>query len=95
MKPDNLVQFNGINNGTVIAGTLQHTGSEPMGDIARELCALIARSLKGMDMDAQIAARARIKAALEGEGLAATPPALGPSPGPAPKSGAHCRPYGH
>ena len=39
-----------------------------VGDIARELCGLIAERLEGKDMDQQIAIRTRVKAALEGEG---------------------------
>ena len=39
----------------------------PVGDIARELCGLIAERLEGKKMDEQIAFYNRVKAAVEGE----------------------------
>lgn len=56
---------NVINSGEV--GNIFQT-AEPtpqQGDIARDLFGLITRRLEGMDMDAQIALRARVKAALD------------------------------
>lgn len=60
------VNVNGVNNGTVKAcgGPPCPKTEKPMGDIARELCELIATQLEGKDMDIQIAVRAQVKAAL-------------------------------
>lgn len=63
-------QTGGVNHGTV-AGVVHAAPAVQAvvggGDIARELCGLIARRLEGMSMDEQIAFRARVKKALEGE----------------------------
>lgn len=59
---------NGVNNGTVkVCGgpPCPRTEEPKMGDIARELCGLIAERLAGKDMDQQIELRARVKRALE------------------------------
>lgn len=57
---------NVINSGEV-GNIIQTTEAAPpqRGDIARDLCDMIARRLEGLDMDGQIALRARVKAALE------------------------------
>lgn len=60
------VNVNGVNNGTVKAcgGPPCPKTEKPMGDIARELCEMIATQLEGKNMDIQIAVRAQVKAAL-------------------------------
>ena len=59
---------NGVNNGTVKAcggPPCPKTESPQMGDIARELCEMIAKQLEGKNMDIQIAVRTKVKAALK------------------------------
>lgn len=58
------VNHSTVTNNSVVAGIVQ-TAPVPTGDIARELCGLIAERLAGKDMDEQIELRARVKRALE------------------------------
>lgn len=58
-------QNGGVNNVTM-QGIFQTAEPDPIrGDITRDLCAAIARRMEGLDIDAQIALRARVKAALD------------------------------
>lgn len=61
----------GVNHGTVAqvvnAAPSPAVQAAPVGDIARELCGLIAERLEGKKMDEQIAFYNRVKAAVEGE----------------------------
>lgn len=50
-------------NNVAVTGVLAASGAG--GDISRDLCAAIARRMEGLGIDAQIALRARVKAALE------------------------------
>lgn len=60
-------QNGGVNHGTV-AGIVQAAPVVPVaGDIARELCGLIAERLEGKNMDQQIELRAKVKRVLEEE----------------------------
>ena len=61
----------GVNQGTVSqvvhAAPVVSSPGPVVGDIARELCGLIAERLEGKKMDEQIAFYNRVKAAVEGE----------------------------
>lgn len=58
---------NGVNNGAVVGIVSAAARLHITGDIARELCGLIAERLEGKNMDQQIELRAKVKRVLEEE----------------------------
>ena len=68
-----VAQTGGVNNGTVTVAGVVNAAIAPAvqpvvgGDIARELCGLIAEHLADKNMDEQIAFRAKVKRCIEGE----------------------------